>query len=68
MSGAHLEYSAPDPAHIAAAQDSTPALRLLIAQRRLYSKAKFWSFLRWIGFSAIGIAAPLVAVLVPKEQ
>ncbi|RDH80249.1 hypothetical protein DVS77_04130 [Mycolicibacterium moriokaense] len=46
-------------------QDSPTALRLLIGQRRLYSRAKIWSSLRWLGFSAIGIVAPLVAVFIP---
>ncbi|MCV7250848.1 hypothetical protein H7J86_01590 [Mycobacterium hackensackense] len=53
-------------AEIASAQDSTQALRLLIAQRKLYSKAKFWTFLRWLGFSAIGAIAPPVAVFLPS--
>jgi hypothetical protein len=51
---------------MAQTQDSLPALRLLLGQRRLYSRAKRWSFLRWLGFSILGVAAPLVAVFVPS--
>lgn len=59
------EYSAPSPTVIAANQDSLPALRLMLAQRVLYARAKRWSYLRWIGFSVMGIVAPLVAVFIP---
>lgn len=65
MTGTH-EYAAPSTATIAETQDSIPALRLLIAQRRLYSRAKRWSFLRWLGFSLLGVTAPLVAVFMPS--
>lgn len=58
-------YAAPDTDALGRAQESLPALRLLIAQRKLYSQAKFWSFLRWLGFSAIGVGAPLIAVFMP---
>ncbi|MGB3332094.1 MAG: S-4TM family putative pore-forming effector [Mycobacterium sp.] len=61
-----LNYVAPSTDSIAAAQDSLPALQLQIAQRRLYSQAKFWSFLRWLGFSVIGVVAPLIAVFAPS--
>ncbi|MBK6870830.1 MAG: hypothetical protein IPJ14_09650 [Kineosporiaceae bacterium] len=46
-------------ASLLAAQDELKALRLLLAQRRLYSRAKRWSLLRWIGFSVVGVAANL---------
>jgi hypothetical protein len=51
-----------------AAQDELRALRLLLAQRRLYSRAKRWSFLRWIGFSVIGVAAPVLTIVAPKAS
>jgi hypothetical protein len=51
-----------------ARQDEMRALRLLLAQRKLYSRAKRWSFLRWIGFSVIGVAAPIVTVIVPQAS
>lgn len=60
------EYVPPPTAAIAETQDSLAALRLLLAQRRLYSRAKRWSFLRWFGFSVLGVTAPLVAVFVPS--
>jgi SMODS-associating 4TM effector domain len=60
------EFTPPDTATIAETQDSLPALRLLLGQRRLYSRAKRWSFLRWLGFSILGVAAPLVAVFIPS--
>lgn len=56
------EYVPPPTAAIAKTQDSLAALRLLLAQRRLYSRAKRWTFLRWFGFSVLGVTAPLVAV------
>ena len=49
-------------------QDELPALRLLLAQRKLYSRAKRWSFLRWIGFSTIGVAAPILTVITPNAS
>lgn len=59
------EYSAPNASVIAATQVSQPALRLMLAQRALYARAKRWTYLRWIGFSVMGIVAPLVAVFIP---
>lgn len=59
-------YRPPSTASLIMAQDDLPALRLLLAQRKLYSRAKRWSFLRWIGFSLIGVAAPILTVTVPS--
>lgn len=59
-------YQPPSTATMRAAQDQLRALRLLLAQRRLYNRAKRWSFLRWIGFSVIGVAAPILTVVVPQ--
>jgi len=47
-------------------QNDAQALRLLLAQRRLYTRAKWWSFLRWIGFSVIGVSAPILTAVVPQ--
>jgi hypothetical protein len=58
-------YEPPTTASMINGQDDPRALRLLLAQRRLYSRAKRWSFLRWIGFSVIGVAAPVLTVVVP---
>jgi len=44
-------------------QNELPALRLLLAQRRMYKRAKLWANLRFIGFSVIGVGAPVVGVL-----
>lgn len=58
-------YRPPMTASMKDGQNEARALRLLIAQRRLYSRAKRWAFLRWIGFSIIGVASPLLTVVVP---
>jgi SMODS-associating 4TM effector domain len=42
------------------------AYRLLLAQRKLYSKSKKWLTLRWLGMLLIAIAAPVVAVIWPN--
>ncbi len=59
------DYSPPTSAAIKSRQNDTDALRLLIAQRRLYRRAKRWLSVRWIGMVIIGIGAPVVAVLWP---
>jgi hypothetical protein len=48
-----------------ARQNDDDALRLLVAQRRLYSRAKRWLGLRWFGMLVIGLAAPVVSVVWP---
>lgn len=60
------DYKPPGSTTIKRRQDETDALRLLVAQRRLYSKAKRWLGLRWIGMLVIGIGAPVVSVLWPS--
>jgi hypothetical protein len=59
-------YQPPTTESMINGQNELQALRLLLAQRRLYSRAKWWSFLRWIGFSLIGVAAPILTVAVPE--
>lgn len=59
------EYDPPSSATIKARQNELQALRLLIAQRRLYRRAKRWLGLRWLGMIVIGLAAPVVSVLWP---
>lgn len=56
----------PSSAEMALRQNSDDALRLLIAQRRLYSRAKRWLGARWFGMLVIGLAAPVVSVLWPN--
>jgi hypothetical protein len=60
------EYVAPSGNEIAKRQNDDDALRLLLAQRRLYSRAKVWQGIRWIGLLVLGIAAPFVSVLWPS--
>lgn len=59
-------YRPPATASMISRQGDIPALRLLLAQRKLYNRAKRWSFLRWIGFSVIGVAAPILTVILPR--
>lgn len=61
------DYDPPTSAIIKKRQNDSDSLRLLIAQRRLYRKAKRWLGLRWIGMVIIGIAAPVVAVAWPSS-
>lgn len=49
-------------------QNNLDALRLLIAQKRLYSRAKRWVAARWFGMLIIGLAAPTVAVIWPQSS
>lgn len=59
------EYTPPSSAAMLAKQAERDAFRLLIAQRRLYRRAKRWLSIRWFGMLVIGLAAPLVAVTQP---
>lgn len=60
-------YRPPASLNIARTQNTSKALRLLLAQRRLYSRAKRWAFLRTIGISVIAIAAPILTAAYPKS-
>jgi hypothetical protein len=59
-------YVPPSSAEIQGRQNDDDALRLLIAQRRLHSRAKIWQNLRWIGMVLIGLAAPAISVIWPQ--
>jgi len=59
------EYKPPTPAEMAVRQNEVDALRLLLAQRRLYRRAKRYLGVRWLGLVIIGVGAPVVAVLNP---
>ena len=61
--GPQADYLPPSSAHMQARQNEDDALRLLIAQRRLYSKAKRWLALRWFGMLIIGLGAPVISVI-----
>lgn len=58
-------YTPPASSVMLATQDTQEALRLLIAQRRLYRCAKRWLAFRWFGMAVIGVLAPIVSVLDP---
>lgn len=58
-------YQPPSATRIAELQDEDAALRLLIAQRRIYSRAKRWLGARWIGLVILGVGAPIVSLLYP---
>jgi len=58
-------YTPPSSVSIANRQNSDEALRLLLAQRRLYTRAKRWQGARWIGLLILGVAAPFISLLIP---
>lgn len=60
------EYQPPGSDTIARRQNGMRALQLLIAQRRLYDRAKRWQSLRWIGLLILGVGGPFVVLLVPS--
>jgi hypothetical protein len=60
------KYKPPPSADMLARQNDDDSLRFLVAQRRLYSRAKRWLGLRWFGMLVIGLAAPVVSVVWPN--
>lgn len=58
-------YIPPTTKEILKRQDEKDSLRLLLAQRKLYSKAKKWLSYRLIGMGVIAIVAPVVAFIWP---
>jgi hypothetical protein len=61
------DYHAPPVAAMAVAQERPDALRLLLAQRRMYRTAKRWQALRWFGVLVLAVAAPFVALIWPSS-
>lgn len=59
------EYEPPTSASILQRQEQTLALRLLLAQRRLYTRAKRWQGIRWFGIVALGVGAPFASLIFP---
>lgn len=59
------EYLPPQSGAIADSQNSIEALRLLVAQRKLYKVAKRWAFLRTVGLSVVAVAAPIITAFYP---
>lgn len=60
------DYQPPASRTIKTRQNGLDALRLLVAQRRLYRRAKRWLGFRWLGMVVIGIGAPVVSVIWPS--
>lgn len=60
-------YSPPSAAEIAETQNKDSNLRLLLAQRRLYSRAKVWSTVRGAGVGIVAIGAPILTAIVPES-
>lgn len=60
------DYVPRPSSEIASTQDSPAALRLLLAQRKMHSKAKFWSTVRTAGVAVIALVAPIVAIMQPE--
>ncbi len=63
MGTVNPDYEPPTSEVISARQNNDEALRLLLAQRRLHSRAKRWQSARWIGLLVIGLAAPVVTMI-----
>lgn len=60
------EYTPPTSASIAETQNTRRALRLLVAQRNMHSKAKRWSTISTVGVAVIAVAAPIISILMPE--
>lgn len=65
MTTSSPDYTPPTSAQMLVRQDADEALRLLIAQRRLYQRAKRWLGFRWFGMLVIGVVAPVLSVMNP---
>lgn len=57
------QYHPPTSKSIQLAQNEDESLRLLLAQRRVYSHAKKYLSARLIGMTAVGIGAPLISMI-----
>lgn len=58
-----VSYQPPSATKIAKAQNLDANLMLLLAQRRFYSRAKFWTGLRGVGVGVIAVMAPILTAL-----
>lgn len=63
-----MSYTPPSAPEIASAQNEDEALRILLAQRRLYSRAKVWSAVRGLGIGVVAIGSPIIAALYPTLE
>lgn len=59
-------YKPPSAEVIAKNQNADANLQLLLAQRRLYSLAKFWSGVRGVGIGIVAVAAPILTAIYPE--
>lgn len=59
-------YIPPSSAEIAQAQNVDANLRLLLAQRRLYSRAKIWTGIRGFGVGAVAAGGPVLTAISPS--
>lgn len=66
MSARRKGYSPPSTASMMSAQNDSESLKYLVAQRKLYSRAKRILGLRLIGMFLIAIAFPIVGFLWPQ--
>lgn len=60
-------YQPPSPEQISNAQNTDANLKLLLAQRRLYSSAKVWTGIRGAGVGIVAVAAPVLAAMWPES-
>lgn len=60
-------YDPPEATAIAIAQNEDSNLKVLLAQRRLYSRAKRWTAVRAVGVGIVAVAAPLIAAFCPQK-
>jgi hypothetical protein len=54
-------YQPPTALEISESQNSESNLKLLLAQRRIYSSSKIWSNIRYTGVFIIAVCAPMLA-------
>lgn len=62
---ADLAYQPPSAKDVEKAQNTDANLKLLLAQRRLYSRAKVWTGIRGAGVGVVAIAAPILTSIWP---
>jgi hypothetical protein len=59
-------YQPPSANDVAKAQNLDANLKLLLAQRRLYSKTKIWTGVRGTGVGVVAIGAPIMTAIWPE--
>lgn len=61
----NLSYQPPSANEVAKAQNIDANLKLLLAQRRLYSRTKIWTGVRGVGVGVVAIGAPILTAIWP---